>query len=102
MRSRTPFAVILGRTTTHSASRVIFIQNRQHFVTAPIAKFVMNAVDGPDMVGVCGPQPDDRTVLMDKAACASYAGGEVAGLLRSISVYLLMVNPPTFHVVKAR
>jgi len=26
----------------------------------------VNEVDGPDMVGVCGPQPYDRAVLMIK------------------------------------
>ena len=44
----------------------VFIQNRQHFVTAPIAELIVNEVDGPDMVGVCGPQPYDRAVLMIK------------------------------------
>ena len=36
------------------------------FVTAPIAELIVNEVDGPDMVGVCGPQPYDRAVLMIK------------------------------------
>ena len=44
----------------------VFIQNRQHFVTAPIAELIVNEVDGSDMVGVCGPQPYDRAVLMIK------------------------------------
>ena len=33
----------------------IFIQNRQHFIIAPIAKLVVNEVDYPDVVRVCGP-----------------------------------------------
>ena len=63
--SRTSLAVILGRTATHSASRV-YSSNCQHFVSMPIAKLVVNEVDGPDMVRVCRPQSYDRTVLMIK------------------------------------
>ena len=44
----------------------VFIQNRQHFVTAPIAEMIVNEVDGPDMGGGCEPQPYDRAVLMIK------------------------------------
>ena len=42
----------------------IFIQNRQHFVTAPIAELIVNEVDGPDMFGVCRLQHYESAVLM--------------------------------------
>ena len=33
----------------------VFIQNRQHFIAAPIAKLIVHKVDRPNMVGMCGP-----------------------------------------------
>ena len=56
------------------------------FVTAPNAEFIVNYVDGPDMFGVCGPQPYDRAVLMIKPPSFLMPVGAIAGLLRSINI----------------
>ena len=56
------------------------------FVTAPIAELIVNEVDGPDMVGVCGPQPYDRAVLMIKPPPLLMPVGAIAGLLRSLNI----------------
>ena len=40
------------------------IENRQHLVTAPIAEFVVNEIDGPDVVRMRWPQSDDRAFLV--------------------------------------
>ena len=36
------------------------------FIAVPIAKLIVHKVDRPNMVGVCGPQPDDGAVSMIK------------------------------------
>ena len=58
----------------------------------------MNAVDGPNMVRVCRPHPDDRTVLMVKPMLVLMLLGNLKAFFVPQSVYLLMVNPPTFYV----
>ena len=40
------------------------VQNGQHFVATSIAEFIMNEVDGPDVVRMRRSQTDDRTVLV--------------------------------------
>ncbi len=42
----------------------IFIQNGKHLVAPPVAELVVDEVDGPDVVRMGGPQPDDRAVLV--------------------------------------
>ena len=42
----------------------VLVQNGQHLVTLSIAEFVVDEVDGPDVVRMRGPQADDRTVLV--------------------------------------
>ncbi len=40
--------------------------DRQHFIATPIAKLIVHKVDRPNMVGMCGPQPDDGAVFVIK------------------------------------
>ena len=48
---------------TESFSR-IFIDDRQHLVTAAITQFVVNKIDAPDMIWVLRPQTNNGTILV--------------------------------------
>ena len=42
----------------------VLVQNGQHLVAPPVAELVVHEVDGPDVVRMGRPQPDDRAVLV--------------------------------------
>ena len=48
---------------TENFSRV-FIDNRQHLVTAAITQFVVNTIDTPAMVQLLRPKTNNETILV--------------------------------------
>ena len=42
----------------------ILIEHCEHLVGAPVAELVVHEVNRPDVVGMRGPQPDDRAVFV--------------------------------------
>ena len=42
----------------------ILVQDGQHLVAATVVELVVHEVDGPDVIGMGWPQPDDRSILV--------------------------------------
>ena len=57
----------------------------------------MNKVDGPNVVGMCGPQPDDGAVFVIKPLVLLMLTRWLQTLFTPQALDLLMVNTPAFH-----
>ena len=57
----------------------------------------MNKVDGPNVVGMCGPQPDDGAVFVIKPLVLLMLKQWLQTLFTPQALDLLMVNTPAFH-----
>ena len=65
--------------TYHHAKRFtgVFVEYSQHFVGSTIAELVMHKIDRPDVVGMCGPQADDRAILVIEPPSLLVAMGQL-------------------------
>ena len=57
----------------------------------------MNKVDGPNVVGMCGPQPDDGAVFVIKPLVLLMLTQWLQTLFTPQALDLLMVNTPALH-----
>lgn len=73
------------------------IQHREHLVGAPVAELVMNKVDSPDVVQMCGPQLVDQAILVVKPTALLVALRKLQPFLATESLDLLVIDPPTFE-----
>lgn len=55
----------------------VFIQHRQHLVTASIAQFVVDKINGPDVVGMDWAQSNDGAVFVVKPPALLVAMGQL-------------------------
>jgi len=75
----------------------VFINDRQHLITATIAQLVMNKVYAPDVTGILGAQSDDRTVFVIQPFPFLMAMRQLQTLFPPQPFNLLVINHPAFH-----
>ena len=77
------------------------IQNRQHLVAPTVAEFVVHEVDGPDMVRMGWPEPDDRAVLVIEPLALLVSLRKLQPFLAPEPLDLLVIDPPALDVLSS-